>query len=85
MTLEINNPQLDRLLRELIEFTGETEPQAIAKSLQERLEREKNKRREQTSVKSEMLRIGQECAALPVLDSRSPEEILGYDLIGVPS
>ena len=85
MTLEINNPQLDELLRELIEFTGETEPQAIVKSLQERLDREKSKRSTQMSIKSEILRIGQECAALPILDSRSPEEILGYDLIGVPS
>lgn len=85
MTLEIDHPQLNELLKELTKFTGETEPQAIVKSLQERLEREKSKHKTQDSIKSELLRIGQECAALPVLDSRSPEEILGYDIVGVPT
>ena len=32
----------------------------------------------------ELLRIGRECAALPLLDDRSPEAILGYDAFGVP-
>lgn len=32
----------------------------------------------------EILRIGARCAALSDLDSRSPEEILGYDHDGVP-
>lgn len=31
-----------------------------------------------------MLAIADHCAALPVLDSRSPEEILGYDDNGLP-
>ncbi len=35
------------------------------------------------SLKEELLRIGQECASLPLLDNRSPEEILGYNEIGV--
>ncbi|NUQ37817.1 MAG: DUF104 domain-containing protein [Caldilineales bacterium] len=36
------------------------------------------------TLASEMLRIGRECAALPLLDGRTPEAILGYDDIGVP-
>ncbi len=36
------------------------------------------------SLASELLRIGRECAALPVLDSRTPEAILGYNEHGVP-
>jgi hypothetical protein len=28
--------------------------------------------------------IRERCAKLPVLDTRSPEEILGYDNLGVP-
>ncbi|MEZ4590436.1 MAG: type II toxin-antitoxin system VapB family antitoxin [Chloroflexota bacterium] len=85
MTLEIEHPKLDTLLKELIAFTGETEPQAIVNALQERLEREKSKQQTSISVKSEILRIGRECAALPILDSRSPVEILSYDAIGMPT
>jgi hypothetical protein len=29
--------------------------------------------------------LSQTCAALPVLDSRTPDEMLGYDDIGLPS
>ncbi len=33
-------------------------------------------------VKQRLLRIGRECAALPVLDERTAEEIIGYDESG---
>ena len=33
----------------------------------------------------EILEIGQRCAALPDLDARPPDEILGYDRHGLPS
>ena len=85
MTLEINHPDVDKLLRELIEVTGESAPQAVVNALQERLEREKAKQIQRRSVRNELLRIGRECAALPVLDPRSPDEILGYDDTGVPT
>ena len=29
--------------------------------------------------------IADHCSSLPVIDDRSPEEILGYDEIGLPS
>ena len=35
-------------------------------------------------LQNRLLQIGQQCSALPLLDSRSPEEILGYNDIGVP-
>ena len=85
MALEINQPEVDKLLQELVAFTGETMPQAIVNALRERIDREKAKRHQPASVKSEVLRIGRECAALPVLDSRMPEEILSYDAIGIPA
>ena len=45
----------------------------------------RKKRARNLSLASELLRIGRECAALPVLDSRTPEAILGYDERGVPA
>ena len=34
---------------------------------------------------AEIMKIGKRCAALPHLDRRSAEEILGYDENGLPS
>jgi antitoxin VapB len=85
MTVTINNPEADELVQELISYTGETSTEAVLAALRERLEREKEKQRQPTSLKEEILRIGQECAALPLLDNRSSEEIMGYNEVGVPS
>ena len=81
--LNIKDPQAYRMARELSERTGESLTEAVRVSLRERLEREK--RREPDAVIMEkLLEISERCAALPVLDARSDEEILGYDEIGVP-
>jgi antitoxin VapB len=79
MTLTINHPEVDELAHELVSYTGETITQAVVNALRERLEREKEKQSPPLSLKEELLRIGQECAALPLLDQCSPEEILGYN------
>jgi prevent-host-death family protein len=36
-------------------------------------------------LKDVLLRIGRECAVLPLLDHRTAEEIIGYDGHGVPA
>ena len=83
MALSIKHPEADRLARELAEQTGETLTQAIIKALQERILRAR--RRTRARHLSEELRIiGERCSSLPVLDDRSPEEILGYDENGLP-
>ncbi len=84
MTLTINHPEADELAHELSKTTGESLPQAVITALRERLEREKEKASRPAGLKDELLRIGRECAALPLLDERSPEEIIGYTAHGVP-
>jgi hypothetical protein len=37
------------------------------------------------NVRDELVAIGRRCAARPDLDRRPPDEILGYDEIGLPS
>ena len=36
-------------------------------------------------LKAELLKIGKSCSALPLLDNRAPDEILGYDNNGLPT
>lgn len=84
MSLTINHPEADKLAHELMNYTGETLTQAVLNALRERLRQEKAKRQGAApSLKEELLEIGRACAALPVLDTRSPEAILGYDEMGV--
>jgi antitoxin VapB len=83
MAVSIKNEETERLARELAKRTGVSITEAITKALREQLTREEGKR-SVPRIRDELLAIGRRCAALPDLDTRSPEEILGYDEIGLP-
>ena len=83
MALSIEHPDADRLARELARVTGETLTDAVINALRERLRREKA-RSSKPLLLEELRAIRERCAALPVLDNRSPEEILDYNEIGLP-
>ena len=76
--MNIKHPEADRLARELAARTGETITDVVIEALRERLAREEGRLSPQ-NLAEEILAIGRRCAALPELDSRSPEEIIGYD------
>jgi antitoxin VapB len=78
--LDIDDPELDGLAQQLAARTGETVAEAVKQALRERLARtralsaeEKERRRQ------EIAQIVATFRALPVLDDRSPDEILGYN------
>ena len=83
MALNIRNSEAEQLAAELARITGETKTAAVARALRDQLARV---RRERSGVglADRLVAIGRECAALPVLDDRTPEEILGYDEHGLP-
>jgi antitoxin VapB len=81
--LNIRNEEAHRLACTLAKLTGESLTEAVVKALRERLQRESGESRG-TDLAEELMEIGRRCAALPVLDPRSPEEILGYDENGLP-
>ena len=83
MALSIKHPQADLMARELARTTGETLTEAIVNALRERLTRLKGQRRT-LRLRDEIRAIRERCASLPVLDSRSADEILGYDEHGLP-
>lgn len=82
MPLSIKDPEADRLAREVAKATGETLTAAIVQALKERLLRVRRTRG--VKLSNELLAIGRRCAALPVRDSRSDDQILGYDRNGLP-
>jgi antitoxin VapB len=78
MPLSIKDPDADRLARALAQRTGET------LTLRERLERELRKDQSIENLIEDAIEIGRHCAALPLLDPRGPDQILGYDKNGLP-
>jgi antitoxin VapB len=83
MPLSIKNPVTERLARQVAKETGESITVAIQHSLEERLERLPNRRRGR--IMSEKLEnILRRIDALPTLDKRPVDEILGYDQQGIP-
>jgi len=84
MPLSIKDPEADRLARAVAQRTGETLTQAVVNALRERLAREQRKDQAVESLVEDVMEIGRHCAALPLLDARSAEDILGYDDNGLP-
>ena len=84
MPLNIKDAATERSVRELAALTGETVTTAVRRAAEERLQRVRGGRAS-GSLAAEILEIGKRCAALPDLDRRPPDEILGYDEHGLPS
>jgi len=83
MPLSIKNEATERLVRQVADETGESLTEAIQRALEERWDRLKSKRREPilaTQIEDVLRRVD----ALPTLDSRPAEDILGYDEHGMP-
>jgi antitoxin VapB len=84
MALNIKNPDVDRLARELAALTGQNITDALLDALQEKVLKERE-RRGRKHVMKDILRIRERFNQLPTLDQRSEDEILGYDDKGLPS
>lgn len=83
MALNIRNVEAERLAAELAKHTGETKTEAVTKALRNRLARVRRER-PRRRLADELEEIAEHCSNLPVLDSRSSDEILGYDDHGLP-
>ena len=83
MALSIKNPEVEQLARDLAAKTGETITDAVMVALRERLARQEDVRR---AFKTRRLReISEMGRKLAHLDTRSIDEIMGYDEIGLPT
>lgn len=82
MPLHIIDPKAESLASELARKTGESVPEAVVHALESRLEilREKEAA---IITRDAIMRIAERCKNLPDLDQRSPDEILGYDKVGL--
>lgn len=87
MPLNIKDEAIHAKAKELARLSGETITEAVGKAIDARLERLRREARTRTDegLAERLMEIGRRCAALPVLDERTPDEILGYDDNGLPT
>jgi antitoxin VapB len=78
MALNIKNPEADELARQLSKKTGRSITDVVIYALREQLRREEG-RASIPDLAEELMTIGRHCAALPDLDNRTADEILGYN------
>jgi antitoxin VapB len=84
VALSLKDRETDRLAREVARLTGESLTEAVRRALAERLEREKVRRgRPRKPLVDRLNEIALRCAVLPDFDTRSPDEIIGYDEDGM--
>jgi antitoxin VapB len=84
MALSIKHPEADQLARTLANLTGETLTDAVLNALRERLQRITGMKRDR-DLRDQVSQIQARVAALPLLDTRSDDELLGYTASGIPS
>lgn len=83
MPLSIEDEATERLAKQLARATGETVATATRKALEERLQRIAPAGGREALL-TELATIRRRWSALEVRDSRSADEILGYDDRGLP-
>lgn len=89
MAIHIKDTETERLARELAARSGESITQSTKRAITERLARirgggGRNSDKNRNVQRAEICRIVQRIAALPELDPRSAEEIIGFDESGLP-
>lgn len=84
MTLIFDHPELETRVRRLAKKQGETLTQAVLTAVAER-ETRLAKPKHSPEERAAILRgIMERARARPILDDRTPDEILGYNAFGVP-
>jgi antitoxin VapB len=83
MALSIKDPETERLARNLAQLTGENITTATKRAIEERLRRVGGHSRK-ANLLQDLAEIRKRWSAMPVLDDRTPEDILDYDEHGLP-
>lgn len=80
--MNIRSAKVDELVQRLARLTGEDVETALERAIQERLSRVVSPAVDRRAA---LTLFFERTATLPVQDTRSADEILGYDRFGLPS
>jgi antitoxin VapB len=82
--LNIKNPEAYRLATELAALTGESVTAAVTEALREKIERKQTALDREARL-ARIMELSRISSRWPDKDTRSLEEILGYDENGLPT
>jgi antitoxin VapB len=82
MAILIKDREADQLIRTLVGRTGESITDAVKQAVRERLERVQLSEDEIAGRKRKLAELYAKWDALPTLDDRTPDEIIGYNESG---
>lgn len=89
VALNIRSAEADSLATEVASLAGETKTHAVIVALKERRQRLQQQAQAASQVQAGLVhqldQLGLRCAARAVYDSRTADEILGYDATGLPT
>jgi len=83
MALSIKNLETERLARELAQVTGESLTEAVTEALRQRMLGETGRANDAT-LDADLCAIQERFMRLPVLETGTDEELVGYDEHGLP-
>lgn len=84
MALSIKDEETDRLVRKLAQQAGLSYTAAIRLAVQNELDKRRRPARNPGRIREAIRELQEEIRKLPVLDPRTPDEIIGYDEHGLP-
>jgi len=82
--LNLKDSEVHAMALELAQLTGKSMTQVVKEALRERLAETKAAHEDRRRLLRRVKELAREISSRPVLDPRTPNEILGYDDIGVP-
>jgi antitoxin VapB len=82
MAVLIKDAEADRLIRQLADRTGESITEAVKKAVSERLEKMPLSAAEVVRRKRRINALLAKLDAMPVVDNRTADEIIGYNEFG---
>ncbi len=82
MAILIKDREADQLIRTLAERTGESITDAVKQAVRERLQRVPPNESEIAARKRKLAVLIAKSNAIPTVDDRTPDEIIGYNALG---
>jgi len=82
MAILIKDQEADQMIRMLAERTGESITDAVKQAVRERLERVPPTEDEIAARKRKIDALIARAGAMPTVDDRTPDEIIGYNELG---
>jgi antitoxin VapB len=84
MALSIKDEETDRLVRKLARQAGLSYTAAIRVAVKNELTKRRPPKRNPGRIREAVRALQEEIRNLPLIDPRTPDEILGYDEYGLP-